>query len=364
MRDARVAPTLVSFNALASAHAACGDLANVEAVLAMATAQPGLRLDRYSYGALLQACTHKGGHKGRGGPERAKAAKAKAHVEGLLASNVPMNDFLETMCKRAVGDDTFEQMVARARQQRRRSSPRRQAAPAPAPAGPPGLGAWGRGAPAAAPAPMQQSWPTAIQEEAEAAAVEEAADAAAAVAAEADGWATVSKGGRKAWRGGGRPGAGARAGSHRATAAAAATAPTPSGRAAAQDNWRRSGANDGGASRPTSAIKKPKAPSTPKASTGADPNGFSGVKIVGIPMTRSKSARARLLYLAQEIVGDSSDNLDALNTKMGPLGPLPLKRSTRSELAGLSEMAIPQPISMRRSAHSELAITMSQSMAL
>ena len=114
----------------------------------------------------------------------------------------------------------------------------------------------------------------------------------------------------------------------------------------------------------TSAIKKPKAPSTPKASTGADPNGFSGVKIVGIPMTRSKSARARLLYLAQEIVGDSSDNLDALNTKMGPLGPLPLKRSTRSELAGLSEMAIPQPISMRRSAHSELAITMSQSMAL
>ena len=136
MRDARVAPTLVSFNALASAHAACGDLANVEAVLAMATAQPGLRLDRYSYGALLQACTHKGGHKGRGGPERAKAAKAKAHVEGLLASNVPMNDFLETMCKRAVGDDTFDQMVARARQQRRRSSPRRQAAPAPAPAGP------------------------------------------------------------------------------------------------------------------------------------------------------------------------------------------------------------------------------------
>ena len=141
----------------------------------MATAQPGLRLDRYSYGALLQACTHKGGHKGRGGPERAKAAKAKAHVEGLLASNVPMNDFLETMCKRAVGDDTFDQMVA-ARQQRRRSSPRRQGRRRHRRRR--GRPAWARGAAgprAAAPAPMQQSWPTAIQEEAEAAAVEEAA---------------------------------------------------------------------------------------------------------------------------------------------------------------------------------------------
>ena len=64
MRQANVKPSLITYNALASAHASTGDVDAVERTLNQATSQR-LALDRYSYGALLQACTKASGGKVR-----------------------------------------------------------------------------------------------------------------------------------------------------------------------------------------------------------------------------------------------------------------------------------------------------------
>ena len=54
MADARIAPTLVTYNTIASAHAARGDLCGAERAVKRAV-RAGLQPDRYTYGALLQA---------------------------------------------------------------------------------------------------------------------------------------------------------------------------------------------------------------------------------------------------------------------------------------------------------------------
>ena len=51
MTSASVKPSLITYNALASAHASTGDLDAVERCLQQASSR-GLILDRYSYGAL------------------------------------------------------------------------------------------------------------------------------------------------------------------------------------------------------------------------------------------------------------------------------------------------------------------------
>ncbi|EOD25820.1 hypothetical protein EMIHUDRAFT_205977 [Emiliania huxleyi CCMP1516] len=55
MREARVRPTLVTLNALASAHASVGDMDATERILGQATTAFRFSLDHYSFAALFQA---------------------------------------------------------------------------------------------------------------------------------------------------------------------------------------------------------------------------------------------------------------------------------------------------------------------
>ena len=62
------------------------------------------------------------------------------------------------------------------------------------------------------------------------------------------------------------------------------------------------------------------------------------VRLVGVPLTRSKSERARLLALAQDVVTATDDDGQPLtrsksSEKLGFTGNVPLKRSAASELA-------------------------------
>ena len=67
--------------------------------------QLGHVLDRYSYGALLQACTrHEDQAYGR--------ARAREHVEALLRSEVPLNSFLSNMAKKALGARLYAQLMS------------------------------------------------------------------------------------------------------------------------------------------------------------------------------------------------------------------------------------------------------------
>ena len=108
MQQARVTPSLVSYNALAAAHAARGAITAVERVLGLAAAQ-GLQLDGFSFGALLNACAKCGDER------RVVGERAHAHVLALLASSVPLNDFLRGACRRAVGDSLFQQLLQQQR---------------------------------------------------------------------------------------------------------------------------------------------------------------------------------------------------------------------------------------------------------
>lgn len=105
MLEARVAPTIVSFNALASAHSSKGDLSAVERVLERATAAR-LPLDRFSYGALLQASMN-----AKGAAKLPARERAKQHVHALLHSGVELNDYLRTMCKRAIGESALTALL-------------------------------------------------------------------------------------------------------------------------------------------------------------------------------------------------------------------------------------------------------------
>lgn len=113
MEASGVQPTLITFNALAAAWASDGDLPATEAALARATAA-GLRLDRYSYGALLQACTRAASSlRGARGGAAVAAVRSRAvgHAYAMLRSGVPLNAYLRAEAARALGGErAFAQM--------------------------------------------------------------------------------------------------------------------------------------------------------------------------------------------------------------------------------------------------------------
>ena len=111
----RVRPTLVTFNALANAHAVAGDVEGAERVLHQASSAPfGYALDHYSYRALLQSISRQreaaaAAPAGRGRPSRAaeesreeaRCAKAKAFARQLFASGIPVDDSLRGALRRS-----------------------------------------------------------------------------------------------------------------------------------------------------------------------------------------------------------------------------------------------------------------------
>ena len=119
MRDAGVEPTLVSYNALASAWASQGEIAATEAALGQAAAR-GLSLDGYSYGALLQACCRLRALPAAAAARRNQrsvdiSARASYWAERMLLdlNNVERNVPLCSLCKRALGEEAFEALLAR-----------------------------------------------------------------------------------------------------------------------------------------------------------------------------------------------------------------------------------------------------------
>ena len=99
----RVEPTLVTFNSIAAAHATAGDLDSVEKILAEATRRLGEgALDRYSYGALLQACIKANGQV---------SEKNCVHVKRIIASGIHLNKYLLHMSSIAVGDELCRHLL-------------------------------------------------------------------------------------------------------------------------------------------------------------------------------------------------------------------------------------------------------------
>ena len=112
MQEGRIRPTLVTFNSLASAHATCGDCDATERILAQAAAPPyNFRLDRYSYGALLQSVARerensksaRGASSAAAKTEQQRIERAKTYIKQLWSSGVEMNDYLSGACSRALG---------------------------------------------------------------------------------------------------------------------------------------------------------------------------------------------------------------------------------------------------------------------
>lgn len=128
MREARVRPTLVTLNALASAHASVGDMDATERILGQATTAFRFSLDHYSFAALFQAArrvainTHPaelarnlpgtcpqacandedGAGAGRGG-RRERQQRARRYVLQMWSSGVAMTERLAITCRRALG---------------------------------------------------------------------------------------------------------------------------------------------------------------------------------------------------------------------------------------------------------------------
>mmetsp|Transcript_35371 Transcript_35371/g.92858 ORF Transcript_35371/g.92858 Transcript_35371/m.92858 type:complete len:758 (-) Transcript_35371:665-2938(-) len=299
MQSARVEPSLVTFNSLASAYATYGDLEATEDALKEAL-DAGHVLDRYSYGALLQVASKLSGSKTAKERESGKAA-ARRYVEQMLASGIPINDYLQSMSTRAVGERAWAEMRRKAG-----SSGGTSAAPSPSRA------TRQRTAADSAEAPREAPWrpPSSV-------------NSAAPVAD--DGWETVPSARR---RSSGSSGSGGKA-----RGKATGTSPTTSlmsPRAALSPAIRKeqrppsktAGAKVGVC---TTAVGAPLGSHTSPAD----------VRLVGIQMTRSKSERARLLALAQEVTsgGLAAEDGPSAGTPPGLLPNVPLTRSAYSELA-------------------------------
>lgn len=292
MEHAQVAPSLVTFNALASAYAHNGDLVQTEDALNQAK-ELGHVLDRYSYGALLQAAAK----VARGPADKRAAGKAAAtrYVEAMLKSGLVLNDFLQGAARRAVGDRTFAELSERFQPSARQT----------------------RHTPVAVVAAPAEDKP----------------------APSADGWETVTSKSRK--RGGG----------------------DAKGKQAERLAARESGRSWAGTAA-KSPIKKDRAP-PPKVDTGiprrasrdrllshdeeGGPAAAADVRLVGVPLTRSKSERARLLMLAQDVAA-------AIDDEGVPM--------TRSKSSDKDLLLLSSGVPLRRSAASELAITLGEDMRL
>jgi len=276
MQQARVTPTIVTFNALASAHASCADLPEVERVLTTAAQQLGSSaLDRFSYGALLLACVR----------ATASSIVSRKHVQSLLSSKVQLNEYLRSLCARAVGEKQLVRMLAE-RDTRQRTAFDAQSVSKPNTSVSTKRGAW-----TSSPAPpcesTQMDTPALIE-----------AIAPKIVPKSEDGWETVSASRKRGKSRGGRP-----VHPHRVAA------PAPPA--------------------PSRAIAKQREPQ-PKTSTAVPTTSAASpmVRLAGVPLTRSKSDRSRLLSLASTIAFDA-----ALQSNELKLSALPLKRSAASELA-------------------------------
>ena len=426
MLSARVEPSLVTFNALASAHAAAGDLDAVERVCAL-LAERRLQPDHYTYGALLQACIR----APSSGARAVAKPRVRAHVEGLLRSRIPLNEFLTSACTRAVGDKVFQEIrkaaataaptptVAAAHGRSTRA-----AAAAISPTCPPGLhpsppNAWGMrasgptasaSASASASALPEPPAPEAVGADEELAADVGGADAEMsesdeplmdpvqqiAAAIDEDGWETA----RSARRNSGRYSSGSSGGSSRGREARAS---------------REDPARIGVRATPNSAIKKQKAPPPkpppmpPKSparqrwaemgestSPNVSPNisrresrdvslhnqtevdadmsagamapapsmprgeSMPDVRLLGVPLTRSRSDRLRLLRVAQQVMAaeGASGASGAIDASGSAIAGLAFVRSKSEAALGSASGAVPPALPLMRSAASELALTL------
>jgi len=300
MLRAHVRPSLITFNSLAAAYASAGDMAATEDALHQAKEQ-GFVLDRYSYGALLQVAA-KSANKA-GGRQAAREAALK-YTEAMLRSGIDINDYLCGAATRAVGEAAFAELRSKHRDKydgkRGRSGEDSKWVQARG-----GTASGGRAEAVVVGAPAVAN------------AVETGAVAPAAADDEGDdGWTTVAS--------------------------------TRSRRPQHVPQQRGGSARERRASkeRPTlakSPIKKERAP-PPKQPTGAaaesrgeDSLATFDVRLVslGVPLTRSKSERARLLAVAQGVMGSDA----AASSNSGPLPVtgvppnVPLRRSQVSELA-------------------------------
>ena len=357
MKTHRVAPSLTTFNSVAAAHAACGDLTSTETVLAEA-ATSGFPLDRYSYGALLQAvskCCAPNSTQGR--------ELGLTHVRRLLDSGVQLNDHLNFACRRVLGDDGFARLQAEhkaspaARQTRSRQAPSPQSASSPAPgsaltsgsswgggrasAGTPGggtpggssaEGGWRRRESGAPPGLMQPSPGPAWASPAVATPEPEVKDS---VMADGDdeGWISVDKSkdkgrrssssplrsSRRSESGGGAWGSGGSAGARSggAAAAMARVPPSPVSRGGIKKDIQVKPKTP--TRRPSSGDMSTKSPLIKPQGAELPPDMIDGVRL-----TRSKSERDRLMVLAGQLAqGVESASAEAMGRAASPPPGLP-----------------------------------------
>ena len=326
-----VRPTLVTFNSLASAHSLLGDVDATERILAQAAGAPfNFHLDRYSYGAMLQAVSkQRDAAKGkREDPkiERARSEKARTIVSQLWASGVAMNDYLECAVRRALGGQRQADQL-RAEFDARRSEQRASARRPPgihtgAAAMPPAAAA----APGSAPglvahqahqrvtrskSPSREMWRerawTAQQQRKEEDDDVDDDDDEEEEEDDDDGWTTVPA---KKGRGGkpiGKANGKAKALVSPANKTIKKTNPSPAGLRLTRNR--------------SSEVLDPTKSASP-----------SVLRVVGLPLTRSRSATQRsLLALAEDAV--AADANGELGSEVSMMPDIPLKRSAASQLA-------------------------------
>ena len=269
MLEARVAPTIVSFNALASAHSSKGDLSAVERVLERATAAR-LPLDRFSYGALLQASMN-----AKGAAKLPARERAKQHVHALLHSGVELNDYLRTTCKRAIGESALTALLdsRSTRSGGRMLQLKLLDATTDATTDAPELGMRSSG-------PARGGRPSAPAQNAR----RGPGRGRSREIADEEGWTTTRR---------------ARSTAHEPTSAAGIKKRNPQPPTKTPTATPRTAAAAGITASPSAA---PSAAAAAKASWGS-----GEVRLSGVPMTRSKSERSRLIAIAQGAVLASGD---------------------------------------------------------
>lgn len=237
-------------------------------------------------------------------PARDRRRRAVPHVTALLSSRVELTERLRRSSARLLGDDSFAALLKSHR-------------------GSGGGGAATRAAQRGASPSLRVEAPEFAPTGAEGADGGGCSAGAAAEAGEDDGWTEVQTSRRGGRRGKAKP---------PPAAAASAT------------------------------IRKEKPP-TPRTSTAPQPSAPSPVRLAGVPLTRSKSNRARLLELAQSVAaaeaGDAEGGSPASGD--GQRGSM-RSRSVSSNLA--DALTVPPAVPLTRSAASELAITLGDDMRL
>mmetsp|Transcript_47680 Transcript_47680/g.154867 ORF Transcript_47680/g.154867 Transcript_47680/m.154867 type:complete len:707 (+) Transcript_47680:570-2690(+) len=297
MREARVRPTLVTLNALASAHASVGDMDATERILGQATTAFRFSLDHYSFAALFQACANDedGAGAGRGG-RRERQQRARRYVLQMWSSGVAMTERLAITCRRALGG-THALRQLRAEY----DASRAKASAAVTVRSPPASGPENGGE---APAPSRLSIFMAITGEGEGEG-EGGSGAEDGDEGEGDGWQTVRR--RRGTPRGGGPKSGGKGLGRVPSLKTIAKPPPP--KASPRRPSRSASFSEDVADAEAEAAEPPP------------------VRAVGASLSRSKSERSRLLALA-EGVARSEQLLDG-----GAPQPVPLRRSAASQLA-------------------------------